>query len=521
MIEGPIEGRGADSEGEPRRHLPAKDSPTAPTATSILDYLDAAPVGIWLASPDGRCTYVNSYWCAVLRTEPSELLGIGWTQFIHTDDRDHAYRRWSEAVQKQGAYSDEFRFVTPEGGFVWVLARASPIGSGGYIGTIVDVTEQKMIEADLRQVQKMKAVGELAGGVAHDFNSLLTAIVSGLQLGLADVAEGSPAAGALRTAQDAAQRAGQLTQQLLTLSRKRTPGKFESVDLNRAVEQTVELLRHAIRHNIQIEVVLDDRRPSVHADEPQLVQALLNLGLNAKDAMPNGGVIQIATTVETISNPKRGSSGCFARLTVTDTGEGMPREVMAHAFDPFFTTKEEGSGTGLGLPLVYRCAEEHGGWITLASRIGQGTTATMFLPCLAAPVIDPTEIPTGHETILIVDDVDSVLTHTREILERIGYRVLAAPAAREAMDRFLRHRRSIDAVVTDLIMPELTGRDLLHRVRATGSTIPVVLMTGNAGAERRDQVIAEGFAELLAKPFRIDTLAQTVRRVLDQSRASS
>ena len=513
VIEGPNHGREAD---EPRGRIPLRRSEAK---AQIGDLLDTVPVGLWLSDSDGRCTYVNAYWCAVLRCGAQDLLGAGWARFVHAKDRQRVHQAWTRATQTRTSYADEFRFVTPDGGYVWVVARANPIGSGGYIGSIVDVSEQKAIEADLRQAQKMKAVGELAGGVAHDFSSLLTAIVSGLQLGQAGVAENSPAAGALRTAYDAAQRAGKLTQQLLSLSRKRLAGECESVDLNTAIEQTADLLQHAIPRHTQMELVLDDRAPTVRIDEAQLVQALLNLGLNAKDAMPDGGVIQLATSVEHISSPKRGDGGLFARITVTDTGEGMPRDVMAQAFDPFFTTKDEGAGTGLGLPLVYRCAEEHGGWITLASRIGSGTTASLFLPCVAShPPIVSSDIPTGHETILIVDDVESVLLHTREILERIGYRVLAVPAAGEAMDRFLRHRRSIDAVVTDLIMPELTGRDLLHRLRATGSNIPVVLMTGNADDQHREQIVAEGFADLVAKPFRIDTLAQTVRRVLDDHR---
>jgi PAS domain S-box-containing protein len=378
------------------------------------------------------------------------------------------------------------------------------------------------LERDLRQAQKMEAVGTLAGGIAHDFNNLLTSILGGIEFGLLELPADSEAAEGLRVAQEAGERAADLTGRMLTLSRRQEPD-MRPTNLNEVVTRTVDFLRRSIPEDVVIRIETDPMIPEIQADEGQLGQALLNLGINARDSMPDGGEILIATRVGRDVDDSDGIS--VALITVTDNGAGIDAESLPHIFEPFYTTKSIGKGTGLGLAMAYGCARAHGGRLSVESEPGKGSAFELMLP-LTQPVAGRAAAPVSAEvtrasaTILLVDDMDTVLQIARGMLERAGYEVISAQSCEEALQHFDRSRDRIGAVVTDLVMPGGSGRDLLKALRARGATVPVVLTSGYLADTSREEVEAEGFACLLAKPFSRRTLSLAVQEVVGPSESA-
>ncbi|MCP5058852.1 MAG: response regulator [bacterium] len=364
----------------------------------------------------------------------------------------------------------------------------------GALAIMEDVTElrdaekeHRRLEGALQQAQKMEAVGTLAGGIAHDFNNLLTGICGGLELGLLDVPQDSVAAENLRHAGTAAERAMELTQQLLTLSRRQEP-TMAPTDVNEVVDRIGRLLRRSIPEVIQVRTVLGPGMPTIRADAGQLEQALLNLGINARDAIADGqGEISFATEAVEVGEAEarlQGSvaPGSYIRVTVTDSGVGMAADVVDRAFEPFYTTKDQGKGTGLGLAMVYTCVKAHEGWVDVESAPGTGTSIRLHLPLIELASLSRAEgekqTPHGDEIILLVDDQETVLRVGRRMLERCGYEVVTARDGREALERFAERQTEIALVLADLMMPRCDGRDLLKGLRARGSAVPVVLASG-------------------------------------------
>lgn len=401
--------------------------------------------------------------------------------------------------------------------------------TAGEIERLRSEQERQSLQAQVQHAQKMEAVGTLAGGIAHDFNNLLTGILGGIEVSLLDAPADSTMAANLQQARAAVERASELTRQLLTLSRKETP-TLGPMDVNAVVEQTVKLLQRAIPETVQIRMATDPRICTIEGNAGQLGQALLNLGINARDAMPAGGLLTFETEVTTVDaaygqTHAEARPGTYALVTVSDTGAGMPGDVLEHIFEPFFTTKDEGKGTGLGLAMVYACMQAHRGWLEVHSTPGSGTTFQLFLPLLEMerqPTVARFEAaPRGTETILLVDDTDAVLYQGRGMLERCGYRVLIAWNGEGALEVYQQHARDIALIVTDLIMPHAGGRDLLRELQRSGITVPVVLMSGYAVDGHPEELMAEGFAAFLAKPFDLYGIATTVRTVLDRPVSSA
>jgi signal transduction histidine kinase len=382
------------------------------------------------------------------------------------------------------------------------VALTARVDDGGVLAMIADVTEQKNIEAQLRQAQKLDAVGQLAGGVAHDFNNLLTVIDGYAALLIAGADETS--AGDLRMIRDAAARAGALTRQLLTFSRTQTAeaGVVDVVGLVAGVEG---MLRRLIREDVQLVVSASTAPLPVWADPGQLEQVLINLAVNARDAMPDGGVLTIAT--------RRVDGGGSALVTVSDTGSGMSAEVAARVFEPFFTTKEPGKGTGLGLSTVYGIVTQAGGQIRVDTGPGMGTTFEVRLPVTtrpaAAPPPDPVakRLATGTETILLVEDDPAVRRLTERILRSAGYHVLTAADGREGLE-IVRADPAIRLLITDVVMPGMNGRQLADQVAAVRPGLPVIFTS----AHTRGVVTHSAFLE---KPYTATEITQKVRTVLD------
>lgn len=394
----------------------------------------------------------------------------------------------------------------------------------GVLGIFWDVTEQRTLEAQLRQAQKMEAIGQLAGGIAHDFNNLLTAILGNLSLVLADHELARSHQELLSAAEQASQRAANLTRQLLGFSR-RAMLRPQTVQLNAILEEAAGLLRRTIDPRIQLIVHPAANLGTVQADPNQLNQVLMNLCINARDAMPEGGRLMLQTSNVTIDPDYArlhldARPGDFVRLRVEDTGQGIPPDIRSRIFEPFFTTKEPGKGTGLGLATVFGIVKQHEGWLECYSEVGQGTRFDVYLP-RSSKAEPATTLPAspppraGHETILLVDDEAIIRNLGKAILGRYGYQVLLAADGLDALEVYRRHRGQIDLVVLDLTMPRLSGRDAFHRLRELNPAVRILFASGYS-AEHVASSDGDHLQDFVSKPYRPDELARAVREILDR-----
>jgi two-component system, cell cycle sensor histidine kinase and response regulator CckA len=418
----------------------------------------------------------------------------------------------------------------PDGRRVLFETRRAPLrGPGGAIAGLIgvcrDITQQRHLEEQLRQAGKLEAIGQLAGGVAHDFNNLLTAVLGNLALVQESLPAGDRNRELIAAAEKAAWRAAELTKQLLGFAR-RAPIHLAPVDLNAAVAETMAILHRTIDPRIMIDVVAAPDLPRVLADAGQINQILLNLCLNARDAMPQGGCLTIAPTQVEVSDAEaRGRIGArpgrFVRLMVRDTGVGIQPEVRAHIFEPFFTTKEPGKGTGLGLAMVRGLVQQHDGWIEFKSDVGAGTTFDVYLPCANRPVVEgetiaPAESPRGDETILLADDEPLLRNLARTILERHGYRVLVAANGQEAVDLFCCDPAKIDLAILDVTMPRLSGREAARIIFGADPKVKMLMASGY-DSDTKSVLGEPGVLGFISKPYRPEQLTKAVRAALDFS----
>ena len=388
---------------------------------------------------------------------------------------------------------------------------------------MMDVSERKEAESalrhsedQLRQAMKMEAVGRLAGGVAHDFNNLLTAVLGHADLALTQVDPGKPFHEDLQEIKQAALRAAALTQQLLAFSRKQVLER-RVVDLNQIVAGITRMLDRTIGEDIELVTDLAPELGRVHADAIQLEQVLLNLAVNARDAMPEGGRL----TIETMN--VQSEAGAVVRIRVADTGVGMTPEVLAHIFEPFFTTKELGKGTGLGLATVYGIVKQSGGHISVTSSRGHGTTFLIDFPRspdepridVVAPSVERRS--GGTETILLVEDEATVRTLARRVLEQRGYKVLEAQHPEQALIVSRGFQEQIDLLLTDVVMPGMSGTKLAEQLTAERRAMSVVYMSGYAATSVEQRLLLDDSVPFIQKPFTPDILARRVREVLDEA----
>ena len=498
---------------------------------SLIENLDQC---VFLKDADFHFVTVNPPFCQAVGLSEAEILGK--TDFdFYPAELAAKFREDDRQVLQQGRRIDTEEQSILGGHRRDVRVVKTPVRDGGgritgVLGIFWDVTEQRTLEAQLRQSQKMDAIGQLAGGVAHDFNNLLTVILGNLSL-LATVPLENSSLEMLQSAETAALRAAHLTGQLLGFARRRIL-RPEPTSLNLLVTEVVSLLRRTIDPRITIETGQDSELWPVMGDASLLTQVLMNLCLNARDAMPEGGQL-ILQTGNVILGPAKALqtlgayAGEFAFLRVRDTGVGMNQEVRSHVFEPFFTTKGPGKGTGLGLATVFGIVQQHLGWIECESEPGRGATFTVFLP---RHVTTPsravereagrkgTAAVAGTETVLFVDDEPALRGLARTALERQGYTVLIAEDGVEALSVFRKRHSQIALVVLDLTMPRLSGRDTFRAMREINPRLRVLFASGYT-SEQLSHEEREQIAGFIVKPYRPSELTRRVRESLDQSRS--
>jgi len=385
------------------------------------------------------------------------------------------------------------------------------------LGVARDVSALKRSEEELRRAQKMEAFGQLAGGVAHDFNNLLTVIQGNAAL-LQGGAAGADGQACLDQIGEAAERAARLTRQLLLFSRRQV-AQLRDLDLNEVVSDMAKMLHRLIGEHIQLEARFAPGSAPVHADLSMMEQVLMNLAVNARDAMPQGGRLVLETAL--VEGGAQRRPGRWVRLSVTDTGQGIAAEHLPQIFEPFFTTKEVGKGTGLGLATVYGIVEQHGGWIEVQSRLGEGTTFQVFLPRLARAAAAATPaardaVPGGTETVLLVEDDAGVRALARTALRRSGYQVLDAASGPRALEVWAQHREEIALLLTDLILPGgMNGRELAERLQSDRPDLQVIYSTGYTDDMLGEVSALRGSPHVLEKPYDPRELVRRIRACLD------
>jgi PAS domain S-box-containing protein len=475
-----------------------------------------------------------------------QILGVGDTaptnelllSLIHADDRERADRELADARERGGDYELDFRIVRPDGEVRWLLSRGRVISDDAgaplrKVGAAMDISERHeaddqrvKLEHQLRQAQKLEAIGRLAGGVAHDFNNVLLAIRGYGELAMRAIARGGDATQEVGEMLAGAERAGALTRQLLAFSRRQVL-RSETIDLSDIAREMETMLRPLIGEDIELVTELPDVAVLVNGDRGQLGQVIANLAVNARDAMPEGGRLTIRAAAADIdaTQASDGIGGRTALLSVSDTGSGMDAETVEQIFEPFFTTK--GDGTGLGLATVHGIVTQSGGSIWVYSEPDRGTTFKIYLPLVHGPSIEqPLPAPAAAsaslgETILLVEDDPQVRAVVGRMLETLEYRVLPAGEGEDALALARAFHGPIDLLLSDLIMPGLGGRELAERLRQSRPETAVLYMSGYSDEAVVRRGVVDPDASFLEKPFATTDLAARVREILDQRSAGA
>ncbi len=491
--------------------------------TLFEDSLDA----LFIVTADGTLIDANQAYFDLFGYEKEEILGHSVLE-TYVDPADR--QRYHEALLAKGFVKDyPLRLVRKDGRQLdCILSTRIERDQDGNIlvfrGFIRDTTEQKKLQTQLLQAQKMEAIGTLAGGIAHDFNNLLTVVQGFSELLLAEKDKEHPDCADLRKICRAANNGAELVKQLLMFSRKSEP-KPVPINLNSQIVQIEKILRRTIPRMVDISFDLSPDLPRINADPSQVEQVLMNLAVNARDAMPDIGKLTVRTSLATLDEDYCESNieavpGEYVLLEVSDTGHGMDRETVGHIFEPFFTTKEMGRGTGLGLAMVYGIVKQHNGYISVYSKVGIGTTFKVYLPTIPGSVeMEVREsgiVPAfGTETLLLVDDEDLVRELGVRILTKHGYTVLQAENGRKALDLFEKESSRIALVILDLIMPEMGGTECLKELLRIHRQAKVLVASGYSSDSSVKETIQIGAKGFVSKPFRAEELLHNVRKVLD------
>jgi PAS domain S-box-containing protein len=492
---------------------------------------DNAAIGIALVDLEGQVFLSNPALRQMLGYTEEEILSIPISEITHPEDIEKDLVFAEELFEgERDYYQLEKRYIKKNGDVMWGHLTGSAVNNEKGeilfgIGMIEDITVRKQLESQLRQAQKLESVGRLTGGIAHDFNNMLTAINGYSDLTLRKLETGNPLRGNIEEIKKAGERSAQLTHQLLAFSRQQIL-QPKILDLNETIHETSKMLQRLIGEDIELQLVLNSKISRIEVDPGQLTQVIMNLTVNARDALPDGGSITIQTDnvyldEKFIQSHPSMQTGNYVMLSVSDTGTGMDEETQHQIFEPFFTTKREGEGTGLGLATVYGIVSQSGGYIWVESELGQGTTFLIYFPS----VVEETKTEeamdidynshSGTETILVVEDEPMVRSLTRQILEECGYQVIEAGSGKEALEICEQSDCQIDLLMTDLVMPGMSGRELAEKLKTILPQLKVLFTSGYTD----DAIIKHGISEtkqnFIQKPFIFEGLSKKVRDVID------
>jgi two-component system, cell cycle sensor histidine kinase and response regulator CckA len=500
---------------------------------------ESAPILIHLTDQDGNCIYVNRRWCQAAGMTQEEAWGQGWLNALHEEDRSMIGELWKKSVASGGSWGFEYRFDNRAGQVTWVYGTAAPILAEngkpiGYVGTNVDIsatrqakTERELFDRKMRETQKLESLGVLAGGIAHDFNNLLTAILGNASVAQMKLPPESPAQDCIEQINEATRRAADLCKQMLAYSGR---GHFivQTLDLGELVKQTAKMLQISINKKSVLQYHLESGLPPVQVDATQLQQVIMNLVINASEAIgDHGGVILISTGLVKVDLNYRGNNlhdpdlplGEYVFLDVTDNGSGMSAETKAKIFDPFFTTKF--TGRGLGLAAVQGIVRGHKGAMKVESTLGSGTTFKLLFPAATGesdsikPMEEANPAWQGMGTVLVVDDEAMLRTVVAGMLPMLGFDCVLAADGREAVEIFSANPNQFDLVLLDLTMPNMDGEQTLTELRRLQQDACVILMSGFNAQEAQVRFNGKGLASFLQKPFTIATLGTTIHAALN------
>ncbi|MFH1497944.1 MAG: PAS domain S-box protein, partial [Verrucomicrobiota bacterium] len=498
----------------------------------LASIVEQTQVSIVLTMPDGRVEYVNPRFTQVTGLTLEEIFERDIEVLRAGFSGDADYAAFLRTLAQGRPWRGEIQTISKRGEAFWESVQVTAIQDHLDRTTHLlclreDITGRKLLEAQLRQAQKMEVLGMLAGGISHDFNNLLSIIGGFCELALARAGDDEKLGRYLGEIHAASKRAAALVRQILSFSRKPEDG-IRHVKINQVVEDTARMLRETLPRDIGIEVETHPSLPGVRADPNQLQQVVMNLCVNARDAMADGGTLTLRTRPQSGSGlAARGADahGQYVTIEIADTGSGMDEAVRARIFEPFFTTKDKNRGTGLGLAVVLGIVTGHGGLIDVRSEPGQGTTFLVHLPVLdasgaAGGVIEgeaPAELPRGGESILIVEDEDAVRSLLCASLEGAGYLVFGAADGAEAMEFFMRREHHVDAVILDLNLPRIGGLQVREYLRRLHPDTRLIIASGHVPPELRENIEQAGDAIIINKPFSLATLGKALRDALNRA----
>jgi PAS domain S-box-containing protein len=487
---------------------------------------------VWVADPNGAFSVELPLWERYTGQPREAYSGWGWTEAIHPEDREAMLLAWRRALEREESYQDEYRLLRFDKQYRRLAARGVPVlDSAGllveWVGTCTDVEDERRAAEHLRQAQRLEAVGSLAGGVAHEVNNMMTAVIGFGGLVLKALPEQHPQRSDVNEMVKAATRAAGVTRQLLAFTRQQML-QLSVLDLNAVIRNVSRMLASLLGADIELVTHLDPEVGRVRADAGQLEQVIINLALNARHAMQSGGRLRLETSSVMLDRSylvrhpgidiKEGS---YVALSVSDTGTGMDPTTRTRAFEPFFTTKPVGQGTGLGLSTAYGIIKQSNGYIWLYSEPGHGTTVKVYLPTVTDPADRPVgsvEAPRGRgEAILVVEDEDAVRLLARRSLESAGYEVMEAVDGKDGLDVMLSSDSRVALVLCDVILPELSGHEFGRRLGTIRPNVPVLYMSGYPGLEVVERGLIARDAPFIEKPFTPEGLASAVRRLLDRA----
>jgi len=492
---------------------------------AIEELYENAPVGVALTLDDGTIISANLTLASLLHAPREQLVGTSMLAQLESSDRLAAIQFLAGVKHEHGDAPLEVRVLQPGAPSRACLLSASRNERAACVRVaLMDETGRRVAERTALQIQKMEAIGRMAGGIAHDLNNLLTVVSVHDDFLLNSIPFDDPRREDLLAIQNALQQAAEITKKLMSFAR---PQVFDRrrLAVNGLIGEMSRVMRRALPEGIELSCVLGEPSPDVEIDPMQLEQVLVNLVQNAEEAMSEGGRITIETaSVELGAKDLEGQPdvvpGWFARIRVTDTGIGMDPPTLSHAFEPYFTTKPRGEGRGLGLATVYAVARQHGGFVTATSREGDGTSVDLFLP--EVELEEPPSISarhpvaaTGNETILVAEDEPAIRTAIHRMLEKQGYHCHSAADGEEALSILASLEGKVDLVLSDVVMPRCNGPELVRRIRALYPTIPVVFMTGYASTEEMEDAPVPEISGVLHKPFALHALQRMVRLAID------